>query len=280
MVTGANGFLGGHLVRRAFLAGYRVFGAVSAPKPGADYIPWPLDADGIPAGPPDELAALVLVAGPSFADDMTTAGPRHVEGVRRMLQWASHWGVRRVVFVSMLGANPLSPYPLHQVKGQAEELVKASGLSWTIVRPSLMFGKESDFFRRLEAWGQQIFALVPKTLAVAQPIYVGDVAEAILRVIVAPRMEGAIYDLPGPHPLGVYDIVKHVNGDASVWSPRWTIRVPEAWGESGLVQWPWTPAEWEYFSVEPFNRDVRWMEELGILPRPLSMFFAPYPHQP
>jgi uncharacterized protein YbjT (DUF2867 family) len=121
---------------------------------------------------------------------------------------------------------------------------------------------------------------VPKTLAVAQPIYVGDVAEAILRVMVSPGMERQVYDLPGPHPLGVYDIVKHVNGDASVWSPRFTIRVPEAWREAGVVQWPWTPTEWAYFDAEPFNRDVRWMAELGILPRPLSMFFAPYPHQP
>ena len=280
MVTGANGFLGAHVVRRAYMSGYRVMGAVTTPVDGAGYVPWPLNPEsGVPDGPPAELAALIMAAGPSFAEDMVAAGPRHLEAVRRMLAWARHWDVHRVLFVSALGADPDSVFPLHQVKAQAEALVRQSGLAWTIVRPSMMFGKESDFYRRLEAWAQQIFALVPKTLGVAQPVYVGDVAEAIMRLMVMPGVEGAAYDLPGPHPLGVYDIVKHVNGDASVWSPRWTIRVPEAWGDSGVVQWPWTVAEWDYFGVEPYIRDVRWMSELGILPRPLSMFFGPHPHQ-
>ncbi len=280
MVTGANGLLGTHLVRRAAMSGYRVLGAVTAPQDGAGYVPWALNPEsGLPEAPPDELAALLMVAGPSFAEDMTVAGPRHIEAVRRLLAWARRWDVRRVLFVSALGADAESAFPLHQVKAEAEALVRQSGLDWTIVRPSMMFGKESDFFRRMEAWAQQIFALVPKTLGVAQPVYVGDVAEAILRLMVSPGMEGATYELPGPHPLGVYDIVKHVNGDASVWSPRWTIRVPEVWGESGVVQWPWTVAEWDYFGMEPYVRDVRWMSELGILPRPFSMFYGPHPHQ-
>ncbi len=280
MVTGANGLLGSHLVRRASMSGYRVLGAVTTPHDAAGYVPWPLSPEtGTPAAPPVELSALLMVAGPSFAEDMTTAGSRHVEAVRRLLAWACRWNVRRVLFVSILGADSASTFPLHQVKAEAEALVRESGLDWTIVRPSMMFGKESDFFRRMEAWAQQIFALVPKTLGVAQPVYVGDVADAILRLMVSPGMEGATYELPGPHPLGVYDIVKHVNGDASVWSPRWTIRVPEVWGDSGVVQWPWSVAEWDYFGIEPYVRDVRWMSELGILPRPFSMFYGPHPHQ-
>ena len=280
MVTGANGLLGSHLVRRASMSGYRVLGAVTTPHDAAGYVPWPLSPEtGTPAAPPVELSALLMVAGPSFAEDMTTAGSRHVEAVRRLLAWACRWNVRRVLFVSILGADSASTFPLHQVKAEADALVRESGLDWTIVRPSMMFGKESDFFRRMEAWAQQIFALVPKTLGVAQPVYVGDVADAILRLMVSPGMEGATYELPGPHPLGVYDIVKHVNGDASVWSPRWTIRVPEVWGDSGVVQWPWSVAEWDYFGIEPYVRDVRWMSELGILPRPFSMFYGPHPHQ-
>jgi hypothetical protein len=69
-------------------------------------------------------------------------------------------------------------------------------------------------------------------------------------------------------------MLEHMGSD-SVWWRRHLFHVHPRW-EGRVVHWPWTEAEWRYLEAEPLVRDCRWMTDLGILPRTLTMFYAPY----
>jgi uncharacterized protein YbjT (DUF2867 family) len=128
----------------------------------------------------------------------------HVELVHRTVAACRAGGARRLVHMSALNAQPDGPSRYLATKGQAEAIVAASDLDWTIFRPSIIFGREDSFlnlFARLErllpvialACGQARF----------QPVWVGDVAEAFVRALDDPRTRGERYALCGP---GVYTL--------------------------------------------------------------------------
>jgi uncharacterized protein YbjT (DUF2867 family) len=275
LVTGANGFVGRVLVDRLWEAGHPVFGLTSRVPLDAAYIPTEAD-DGLPSGAvAKELSALILAAGPSPKTPDSSLDSRHLDQVRRLLAWARHWQVTRVVYISVLGAGPDSPHPLQRIKSQGEEHVRQSPLAWTILRPSLMFGGGSSLFRRLETWALRPFVPVPRSMQLVQPLYVGDLADVAVRVLSSPAAVGKTYDLPGPHPITVREILRHM-GTGSVWWQRRALYLPPTWEER--IHWPWTDAEWSYLEAEPISRDSRWITELGILPRTLSAFYAPFAH--
>ena len=272
LVTGANGYIGRNIVHRLWEAGYPVYGLVSQKAVDGQYIP--VEApDGLPGAPPPDLLAIVMVSGPSPSTDMDDSHP-HADAVRRLVAWARHWEVPRLVYVSVLGATTDRTHPLRRVKARAEQHVTDSKVGWTILRPSLVFGEESPLFRRLEAWATRPFVPVPRSMRVVQPLYVGDLAEAVVRVLSLPKTAGRAYEVAGPNPLTVREMLEHMGSD-SVWWRRHLFHVHPRW-EGRVVHWPWTEAEWRYLEAEPLVRDCRWMTDLGILPRTLTMFYAPY----
>ena len=88
-------------------------------------------------------------------------------------------GVARLVHMSALGADPAGPSRYLRSKGEAEAVVAASGLAWTIFRPSVIFGRE-DTFLNLFAKLRALFPVLALACAGRefQPVYVGDVALA------------------------------------------------------------------------------------------------------
>lgn len=276
LVYGAGGFLGRDLVTRFWNAGMKVYGTASRPSPEPPYVPmWPGREPGDWGPPPEDLHALVIAAGPrpGLVEEADTM--RHLLAVRNAIAWARHYGVQRVVFVSVLGASTEGPHPLQRVKAQAEAIVERAGLAWTIVRPSLLFGRGADLFDRLESWASLPVSLVPVSPAVVQPVFVGDVSEAILRIIGHPATVGRTFDLPGPHLVTLRDLIRQMAADG-VWWQRRVLSVAPDWRFARFVRWPWTPGEWDYFETEPRVRDSRWLVDLGILPRTLSMYYAPF----
>lgn len=84
----------------------------------------------------------------------------HVGGTRNMLEAAGDCGVRRFIHMSALSTRPNARARYHQTKWQAEELVRASALEWTIFRPSIIYGPE-DGFINLFAANHQVVAHRP-----------------------------------------------------------------------------------------------------------------------
>jgi uncharacterized protein YbjT (DUF2867 family) len=122
------------------------------------------------------------------------------KGTENVLNEAHAAGVARFYQMSAIGAQDNANFPYHQAKWRAEQAVKASGLEWTIFRPSVIYGPGDGFISVL-AGVIRSFPIIPVVgdgKSRFQPIQVGDVADAIAHAIVDPTTTGKTLDLVGP----------------------------------------------------------------------------------
>jgi NADH dehydrogenase len=132
----------------------------------------------------------------------------HVELTRKMIAACEAGGVRRYVHMSALGADVNGPSKYQRTKGAGEALVRASGLDWTIFRPSVIFGSDDKFlnmFASLLAVMPAIFLACPD--ARFQPVFVEDVAAAFVRSLTDDATFGKAYDLCGPKVYSLRELV-------------------------------------------------------------------------
>lgn len=123
----------------------------------------------------------------------------HVELTRKIISACKANGVRRLAHMSALQAAGDAPSQYLRSKGEAEELVRACGLDWTIFRASVIFGREDNFinlFARFLKWLPVVFLASPD--ARFQPVFVKDVAAAFVRCLTDHASFGRAYDLCGP----------------------------------------------------------------------------------
>jgi len=136
----------------------------------------------------------------------------HVEATRNALHAAKQWGIRRFVHMSALGAEPGGPTPYFDTKGRAEDLVRSSGLDWTIFRPTVIFGPGDMFVNELA----RTFRKIP-FLPVAgngeyrlQPVFVGDVAKGVADAVDREDLSGKTFDVGGPDSFSYNDLVDRI----------------------------------------------------------------------
>jgi NADH dehydrogenase len=137
----------------------------------------------------------------------------HIELSRKVVAACREAGARRLLHMSALAAGRDGPSAYLRSKGEAEALVRESGLAWTIFRPSVIFGP-GDGFINLFARALRMFPVMPLPCPEArfQPVYVEDVAAAFVRSL--PRLEsaGRAYDLCGPRVYTHRELVGYVAG--------------------------------------------------------------------
>jgi len=133
----------------------------------------------------------------------------HVELPRRLAAACSAAGVRRLVHVSALGVGAGAPSNYLRTKTSGEEVLRAAGLDLTILRPSVIFGAR-DRFLNVFAQLQAAAPVVPLAGASArfQPVWVGDVAQAIARCLADPATIGKTYECVGPTQYTLADLVR------------------------------------------------------------------------
>lgn len=138
----------------------------------------------------------------------------HYEGAVRVIDAAKRSGVRRFVHMSALGTRPNAVSNYHKTKWRAEEYLRASGLDWTILRPSLIHGPDGEFMRMEAMWARKrapfpvgfmpfmpYFGAGPLGRGGAgklQPVHVNDVARAFVDCLTNPKTIGETYLLGGP----------------------------------------------------------------------------------
>ena len=136
----------------------------------------------------------------------------HQRGTRNILAAAQQAGVRRFVHMSALGTRPNAASRYHQTKWAAEELVRHSGLDFTIFRPSLIYGPQDQFinlFARIIRLSP-VVPLLGSPRARFQPVSVEAVAAAFVRSLGEPKSSGQTYDLCGPEALTLSEIVDQI----------------------------------------------------------------------
>ncbi len=118
----------------------------------------------------------------------------------RLARLARQAGIARFIHVSALGADPRSSSAYARSKAVGEEAVRDGFPTATILRPSVVFGPEDQFFNRLAAMAMvsPVMPLIGGGETRFQPVYVGDVAAAVVRCIDDPDTAGRTYELGGP----------------------------------------------------------------------------------
>ncbi|HKP80167.1 MAG TPA: complex I NDUFA9 subunit family protein [Phenylobacterium sp.] len=124
----------------------------------------------------------------------------HVMGARNVAEAARAMGVRRVVQVSALGANPDSPSKYLRTKAEGEAAVREIYPDAVVARPSIVFGTGDGFFNKFAGMAQfsPALPLIGGGHTRFQPVFVGDVGQALARMVATAAAAGQTYELGGP----------------------------------------------------------------------------------
>ena len=153
----------------------------------------------------------------------------HVALPRRLAAACKAAGVRRVVHVSALGVGPQAPSNYLRSKTAGEEVLRSEGLDLTLLRPSVIFG-EHDRFLNLFAQMQSVLPVVPLAGAESryQPVWVEDVAAAVVRSLDQPSTIGQVIECAGPEVFTLKQLVETAGRIAGHQRP--VFGIPEALG--------------------------------------------------
>ena len=141
----------------------------------------------------------------------------HVELPAKIVRAMQHAGVQRLVQVSALGADLQGPSKYQRSKARGEAVLQGAGLQLTVLRPSVIYGAE-DKFLNLFADLQGIAPFMPLAGSGTrfQPVWVGDVARAVVTCLQKPETIGQTYELCGPDVLTLGQLVKQAGQWAGV----------------------------------------------------------------
>jgi len=148
------------------------------------------------------------VSGAAYGDDFRQA---HVELAQHVVNACRAAGITRLVHMSALGASKDAPSEYLRSKAAGEEVVLAAGdLAVTVLRPSVVFGPEDNFLNTFACLARY-FLVIPLACAEArfQPVYVGDVAQAVARCLEERDVAGRSYDLAGPREYSLREIAQY-----------------------------------------------------------------------
>lgn len=214
-LTGGTGFIGGHLRKALLERGHEIrllvhkrgdgFGAgveqvegdVTRPETFADRVKGcdaTINLVGIIRESPGRGATFERL---------------HVEATGNVVDAAKAAGVRRHLQMSALGTRPDAASAYHQTKFRAEEIVRASGLDWTIFRPSIVFGPKDDFVNKLAGYVRNYPAIpvIGDGKYRLQPISADDVARCFAMALEMPETIGQTYELCGSDRLPYNDLL-------------------------------------------------------------------------
>ena len=221
-VFGGAGFIGRHVVQRLAKQGWivrvagrdtekagrlRTLGAVAQVVPVAASVTDEASVARAVAG----AEAVVNLVGILFERKPGDFTRIQAEGAGRVARLAAAAGARRLVHVSAIGADPASPSAYARTKAEGEAAVREAFPAATILRPSVVFGPEDQFFNRFGA----LAAMLPVMPVVCgatrfQPVYVGDVADAVMAAIEREDAQGRTYELGGPRVMTMREVLEFV----------------------------------------------------------------------
>lgn len=243
-VMGGSGFIGRHLVRSLAKRGYRIRVASRRPDLAGDVLPY-----GVPgqialvqanvrfpqslAAACDGAYAVVNATGTDTSSGTQTFDAVIAFGSEAIAKAARSAKAEVFVMVSGLGAGENEPSAAARAKGQAETATTRAFPGAMFVRPSVVFGPDDRFFNKIAAMARfsPLAPLIGGGTTKIQPVFVGDVAEAIASLIDAGQASGKTYELGGPEVADMKEITRFTL-DTAV---RKRLMLPLPWNISKFI---------------------------------------------
>ncbi len=222
-IYGGSGFVGRYIARRMARAGWRVRVAVRRPNEAIFVRPYgvPGQVEPVLCNIRDDASVRAAMAGADAVVNcvgiLNEVGANRfdavqAEGAARIARIATESGVARLVHVSAIGADPASDSAYARTKAAGEAAVTAAFPGAVILRPSVIFGFEDQFFNRFAAMARMGPALpVVGGNTRFQPVYVDDVAAAAESALVDGAAPG-VYELGGPEVATFRDLMRRMLG--------------------------------------------------------------------
>jgi NADH dehydrogenase len=221
-IFGGSGFLGRHVVRALAKFGYRIRVAVRRPELAGHLQPLGrvgqihavqanLRYEASVEAAAREADILINLVGILFERGQQRFDAVHARGAETVALAASASGAR-LVHVSAIGANERSSSHYARSKAQGEKLVLAAMPSAVILRPSIVFGPEDDFFNKFASIARisPALPLIGGGHTLFQPVFAGDIANAVVAAIEGRARGGTIYELGGPEVRSFKELMKFV----------------------------------------------------------------------
>jgi uncharacterized protein YbjT (DUF2867 family) len=293
-VFGGSGFIGRHLIKRLAKTGtiirvatrhpssanfLRTNGAVGQIIPIATNIH---DDVSVAAAVRDADIVINLI-GILYESGVNTFRGTQGEAPGRIARAAKAAGAQRFVQISAIGADAGSTAEYARSKAAGEQAVLKAFPEATILRPSIVFGPEDGFFNRFAAMARisPVLPLIGGGHTKFQPVYVGDVADAIMKVLENPATQGKTYELGGPQVYSFKEIMELVLAETR----RKSFLVPVPWGVAEfqgkiLGKLPKPPLTLD--QVELLKRDnvvapgAATLQDLGINPTAVEVIIPTY----
>jgi uncharacterized protein YbjT (DUF2867 family) len=222
-VFGGSGFLGRHVVRALVKRGHRIRVAVRRPDLAGHLQPlgsvgqikaiqanlryrWSIDRAIEGADAVVNLVGILAASGRQTFDAVQASGPRAIGEAARAA------GIFDVVHVSAVGADQPSTIPYLRSKAEGEAGILEALPEAVIMRPSVLFGPEDQFFNRFAGMARlsPILPLIGGGRTRLQPVFAGDVGEAIARAVDGAALRGATYELGGPEVLTLKECLQRM----------------------------------------------------------------------
>ncbi len=247
VITGATGFIGRAIVARARAEGHQVRAIVRDPSAAQwlkDKFDCALVAGNVLDAPTlasafSKAQSVIHLVGIIRERGVQTFDNVHRQATGNVVAAAQKAGATRFVHMSALGTRPAARSRYHQTKWAAEEIVRQSGLAWTIFRPSLVYGPGDQSISELA----KIVRVAPVIPVLGnggskiQPVSVAVVAQCFVGALTHPSAVRQTYDLCGPVALTWNELYDQLLAAQGRRKPKWHLPLPFARMLATLGEW-------------------------------------------